>query len=367
MADPLGFLADELAALERADLLRRRAIRQGLVVCSNDYLGFAAERVETAGLAGGAGASALVSGYGAAHQNAEQTIREWVGTEAALLFSSGYAVNVGTIAALVGPGDLVLSDRLNHASIVDGCRLSRATVLVVDHADLGAFRSCLEQRRRGFRRCLVATESYFSMDADGPDLRALSELAAEHDAVLYVDDAHALGVEGTQGRGRCAEAGITPDVLIGTLGKAVGLQGAFVAGSERLVSYLWNRARSFVFSTGMAPVMAELVGARVREVRAADDRRARLRQVSSALRGALAASGSAAAGSGHIVPWILGSAPVALKAERDLQALGICAPAIRPPTVPEGSARIRLTGSAALSDAELDRVVAALTRVSARC
>lgn len=377
MTVPLRFLAREIAELEARNLLRRppsleESRRDGLInLCSNDYLGLGATPLdrEAAAVRGGAGASPLVVGCWPAHREAEDALADWLKCPGLLGFSSGYAANVGTISALVGQGDLILSDRLNHASIIDGCRLSGATVRVVPHRSTEAVAAALEAEGFSYRRRLVATESYFSMDGDSPDLARLRQIANLHDAILYVDEAHALGVFGPEGRGRCAEAGVVPDVLVGTLGKAIGLQGAFVAGSEELRLWLWNRARSLVFSTALSPAVAAAVPARVESVRNATAGRLRLFEMSRAVREALGlGSGPESSGTsgseGPIVPWVLGDPLEALDKAARLRADSVLVSAIRPPTVPEGTARLRITVSTGLSDEQLACALTALRRIS---
>lgn len=360
MADPLRFLRAELDELAQKGLLRTPRAVAGINVCSNDYLGFAREPL-SATASSGAGASALVLGHTKAHADAEADLAAWLGREAALLFSSGYAANVGVISALAGPGDLVLSDRLNHASIIDGCRLSRASVAVFEHADTTSLRAHLQERRASFRRCVVVSESYFSMDGDAPDLRQTRALADEFDAALVVDEAHAIGVWGEAGRGRCQLEGVEPDVLVGTMGKALGLHGAFVAGSAELRAYLWNKARSFVFSTAIAPALAELVSLRVTAVAAASLRRARLFETAGAFRKALAPVSTSVLGEGPIIPWLLGEASRASEAQSFLAARGVLGVAIRPPTVPSGAARLRLTAGSWMSESEVAAVCEVLS------
>lgn len=361
VTDPLRFLDAELEQLAANGLLRSGELRTGVNVCSNDYLGFAREPVAPSLEPVGSGASALVLGHTRAHADAEAAIAAWLGYEAALLFSSGYAANVGVVSSLAGPGDLVLSDRLNHASIIDGCRLSRATIAVYDHCDASSLAMVLREMRPQFRRCLVITESYFSMDGDSAPLAAIRELTREQDAALVVDEAHAIGVWGDQGRGRCQLDGVRPDVLIGTLGKAFGLHGAFVCGSRTLRSFLWNRARSFVFSTALAPALAAAVSERVPLVAGAADRRARLFDAAARMRQALSDGGARGLGDGPIIPWIIGDAAGALRAELALARAGALALAIRPPTVPDGTSRLRLTATSQLTEAELVTVCRALT------
>ncbi|HEU4410503.1 MAG TPA: 8-amino-7-oxononanoate synthase [Polyangiaceae bacterium] len=364
MSSALGHLRGDLERLEREGLLReRRAPPPGaLVLSSNDYLGLARGPLAPAeGPAPdpGAGASRLVSGERPEHRELERDLAAWLGAPAALAFSSGYAANVGLLTALAGPGDLVVSDALNHASIVDGCRLSRARVAVVAHRDAGAVaRALAEHRPEGGRR-FVVTESYFSMDGDSPDLAALRRVADDHGAALLVDEAHALGVFGPEGRGLASAQGVRPDALVGTFGKALGAQGAFVAGSADLVAWLWNRARTFVYSTGLSPLVASLVRANVAVARRADAPRARLAALAERLRGALRALGYRVpeASHGPVVPLLVGPSRAALELSSALAERGLWVPAIRPPTVPEGSARLRVTLHARLPEAELERAI----------
>ncbi|WP_437295974.1 aminotransferase class I/II-fold pyridoxal phosphate-dependent enzyme [Sorangium sp. So ce426] len=360
----LRHLQDELSEMERAGLLRTPpaapASDRLLVLCSNDYLGYAGLALPSeVGTASGAGASRLVSGTHEAHLMAEREIAAWLSVEAALLFSSGYAANVGTVAALARPGDVVVSDALNHASLIDGCRLSGATVEVVGHVDVEAVESALV-RARGARRRWVVTESLFSMDGDTPDLHRLRELCDRHDAALIVDEAHALGVFGPRGAGLCAEAGVRPDALIGTLGKSLGLHGAFVAGSSTLRTYLWNRARSFVYSTGISPVVALAAVERVRRAAADDPARARLARITRRLRSGLLALGAELlpGSSGPILPWLLKSPGAAVEMSRRLASEGVLVQAIRPPTVPAGTSRLRIVANASLSESDVERALA---------
>jgi 8-amino-7-oxononanoate synthase len=362
--NPLRHLEAGLRELEAKGLLRvtPRIDAGCLVLSSNDYLGYARRPLTAPGDAGGSGSSRLIAGDKESHRSAERAISEWVGAETALLFSSGYAANVGVLSALAGPEDVVVSDELNHASIIDGCRLSRARVVVVPHLDTPAVERALREAS-GARRRWVVTESYFSMDGDSPDLATLRQVCDALDAGLVVDEAHALGVFGPRGAGLCAAAKVVPDVLVGTLGKALGLQGAFVAGSEVLRQWLWNRARSFVFSTGLSPAIAAAACHRVREVAADDGGRERLMAVTTGLRGAISGGGGRVLGHGPIVPWLVGSAPHALELSAALLARGIAVPAIRPPTVPEGTSRLRVSATAALTDDELQRVVQVIADV----
>jgi len=367
--DALRHLEGELAALRSEGLLRDPAAspvaEAGVLnLCSNDYLGYAVEPfgelAPASSVSSGAGASRLVTGNHPAHEEAEAAIAAWLGAEASLLFSSGYAANVGVLAALAGRGDVIVSDALNHASIIDGCRLSGAWVRVVPHRSVEAIRLALVEARAARRRWVV-TEAYFSMDGDAPDLGALRSLCDAHDAALVVDEAHALGVFGPSGRGLCAEAGVTPDVLIGTAGKALGLHGAFVTGPRVLRTWLWNRARSFVFSTGVSPALASAIRGRVRRVIEDDGARARLRQAESALREGLAGLGVAGVGEGRgpVIPWVLGSPEAAVAMSRRLRDRGVLVQAIRPPTVPTGTSRLRITAHARLGAGEIEQAIEA--------
>jgi 8-amino-7-oxononanoate synthase len=374
--DPLAHLAEQLAQLEREGLRRHppAATPAGeLSFCSNDYLGLAALPAPVA--PSGAGASRLLAGEREEHRRFERAVATWLGAEDALLFSSGYAANVGALAALAAPGDLIVSDALNHASLIDGARLARARVAVVPHGDVEAITRALSDRTEA--RAWVVVESYYSMDADGPDLAALRALCDAQGAGLYVDEAHALGVLGPRGRGRCAEAGVAPDVLVGTLGKAFGGQGAFLAGRTVLRDWLWNRARSFVFSTGVAPVSAAAALRSLQEILERPSLGAHVVAMSARLRAGLTRAGArpldaappplpdgaapalALLGFGHIVPVVVGSAPHALELATRLRSRGVAAHAVRPPTVPTGTARLRLTVTAQHRPDDIDRAVEA--------
>jgi 8-amino-7-oxononanoate synthase len=371
LSGALRHLGDALLALEREGLLRgdRPISRTGdedlVVLCSNDYLGYGAEPWPRVDAPTGAGASRLIFGDHPQHRSAEAAIAAWIGTEAALLFSSGYAANVGALTALAGAEDVIVSDALNHASIIDGCRLSGAQVVVTPHLDAGAVEKAL-QAASAARRRWVVTESYFSMDGDIPNLTRLKRLSDEYDAGLMVDEAHAIGVFGPRGAGLCAEVGVVPDVFVGTLGKAIGLQGAFVAGSAKLRHWLWNRARSFVFSTGVSPALAEVAIGRVHRIATDDEARRRLENVGASLRQLVErAGGHIASSRGPILPWIFGGTAAAVGAAATLEEHGLLVRAIRPPTVPVATARLRITASAALGADALRRTKAALAALGA--
>ncbi|MFO0551372.1 MAG: 8-amino-7-oxononanoate synthase [Polyangiaceae bacterium] len=347
----LSFVDEELTGLEARGLLRRpRVFDPSLVnLSSNDYLGFGEEVVQIDG-PGGATASPLVTGYSQAHQVAESALASFANTETALLFSSGYAANVGLLSALAGPEDVIFSDRLNHASIVDGCRLSRARICIYEHLSIRSLRQLISTPAR---RRFIVTESLFSMDGDSPPLRELHELALESDSVLIVDESHAVGVAGPEGRGLCFAAGFQPDVLMFGLGKAFGLQGGAVASSPQLRLLLWNRARSLVYSTGVSPLIAELLPERVRQVLGAGERRTRLEHNVALLRKALAHHDDIASSGSAIIPLLTPDSQTALAFQRKLFEAGFALGAIRPPTVP--TPRVRLVARCNLSERDLLR------------
>jgi 8-amino-7-oxononanoate synthase len=350
----LQFLDAAIAEAREADLFRPRhpPHRLDLVpFCSNDYLGLASRPAPTA--PSGAGASRLVCGERPVHRDLEAAAAHLTGQQSALVFTSGYAANIGVLVALAGPDDLIVSDTLNHASLIDGARLSRARVRVVPHLDLPAVEEALRGPRAG--RAFVVTESYFSMDADSPDLGALRKLCDRYGAALCVDEAHALGVFGPGGAGLCAEAGVQPDVLIGTFGKSFGAGGAFVAGCSALTTWLWNRARSFVFSTGLSPALAAAALEGVRAAQREPALRKAVIEHAARLRARFAALGARVLGHGHVVPWVVGEPRAALRAAAILADHGVDVRAIRPPSVPPGTSRLRFTVSAALREADIER------------
>ncbi len=336
---------------------------------SNDYLGLADDpRIAQAAAAAltargvGAGAARLITGDDPAHGALERALAELKGTERALLFSSGYAANVGALSALAGADDVIYSDALNHASLIDGCRLSRATVRVVPHNDVGALDQALSDDAGRFRRRWVVVEGVYSMDGDLAPLDAIVATARAHGAFTLLDDAHATGVVGPQGRGTAAHHGVAVDVTVGTLGKAFGTSGAFVAGSAALCDVLLNRARSFVFTTASPPVLAVAAMRALDVARAEPWRRARVQANARRLRAGLATLGEAPPGAddGHIVPVLVGDAARVVAIGAALLDRGFAVGAIRPPTVAEGSARLRLSVSAAHDDGQIDALLGAL-------
>ena len=333
---------------------------------SNDYLGLAGDARIAQALAegarvwgAGAGASRLVCGDFLPEHDLERGLAEFSRSKAALLFPSGYAANCGIVPAFAGPEDLVLSDALNHASIIDGCRLSRARVEVYPHADVGAVERGL---RAPARRRIVVTDAVFSMDGDRAPLRELSALCSAAGALLIVDEAHATGVIGPRGEGLAAELGAVADVRMATLSKAFGVAGAYVASTQAVCDLLVNRARPLIFSTALPPALACAAQASLRILVGpeGDDRRARLWSNARHFAAGLRALGLLARDDSAIFPVLTGTPERALTMAAHLRELGILAKPIRPPTVPQGTSRIRFAVSAAHTDAHIEAALAAL-------
>ncbi len=382
----LEWIPGELAALEEKGL--RRGLEpiagpQGPVVslggrdlvnlCSNDYLGLAADpRIRRAAAeavaryGAGAGAARLVVGDLDLHHELEARLARMKGTESALLFSSGYHVNAGVVGALVGPGDAVFSDAWNHASIIDGCRLSRAEVHVYPHGDVAGLSAQLAASRA--RRRLVVTDAVFGMDGDAAPLGEITALCARHGAMLYLDEAHSTGVLGETGSGLAEALGVTGevDVLMGTLGKALGSFGAFVAGSRMLTDWLVSRARTFVFTTALPPASCAAAIAALDVLEGEPERRARLDALSARMKAGLAALGFPMQGVvAPIFPVVLGEERRALEASRLLRERGFLVKAIRPPTVPPGTSRLRVSLTASHTPEQVDGFLAALREILA--
>ena len=351
--------------------------RELMNLCSNDYLGLANDRrlrtaaaraLETWGT--GSGASRLLSGNLEIHRQLEREAASLVGKDMALSFGSGYAANVGLISALAGQSDAIFSDRLNHASLIDGCRLSRAKTYIYEHTDPEDLERLLTIHRDRFETALILTEGAFSMDGDLAPLPELADLARRHKAALIVDEAHAIGVFG-QGRGVCFAQSVTDQVfaIVGTCGKALGSQGAFVAGSDLLRQYLVNAARSFVFSTAPAPVSA---AASLEAIRILGDEGPTLctflAQKAELLRSQLVQAGLPVMekSAGPIVPVVFGGELQVLEIEKQLKEQGILARAIRPPTVPPGSSRIRFSVTVGHRKCDLERVGETLARIGVK-
>lgn len=337
----------------------------------NDYLGLArslaaghVSRETTNGFPSpGAGASRLVFGTTSEHLQVEEAVATWLGMPAALLFSSGYAANVGALSALLSPEDAVFSDRLNHASLIDGMKLAQARPFIFGHLDLGDLEQGLKQASAAPARWVVV-ESYYSMDGDGPDLIRLRELCDRYDACLYVDESHSVGTFGAAGAGLCHQAGVRADVLMAAFGKAVGSHGACVLGSPELRTWLWNRARSFVFSTAPSPTHAAQLLSQIASTRAAHGARDRLQLLSQRVRQVLVEQGApTVAGSfGPVLSLVCGSEAAALSLAERLRGEGVLAQAIRPPTVPEDGSRVRLILSASLTDPQCARLLEIVAR-----
>ena len=379
-------LGERLGDLDAQGLRRRRRVLESpqgtrvrldgkvyLSFASNDYLGLAAHPELTAAAVAaitdagaGAGASHLLSGHHAWHERLETAFAAFVGLPAALLFSTGYMANLGVIGALLGRGDAVFADRLNHASLVDAARLSRAEHQRYRHLDLDHLESLL--RANPARHKLIASDAVFSMDGDiapAPDLLALAE---RYDAWLYLDDAHGFGVLGEGGRGVLEHFGYASPIVghpsliyLATLGKAAGVAGACVAGSEALVEWLVNKARTYIFTTAQPPHLAAALLASLRLIAGEPQRRAHLRRLIERFRrGAAVLPWPLVDSETPIQPLLVGPNQLAMRLDEGLRRRGILLPAIRPPTVPEGMARLRVSLSAGHVEADVDALLAAL-------
>jgi 8-amino-7-oxononanoate synthase len=381
-------IATALAALDAGALRRRRRVvdhyphpddgtrasvggRVLRVFCSNDYLGLAhhpelrsALQSAAAQFGVGSGAAHLITGHSRPHQQLEEELADYTGRERALLFSTGYMANLGVLGAFADRNGSVLEDRLNHASLIDGARVSGARLLRYAHADTAAAAVMLEAHPD----CtLIASDGLFSMDGDVAPLGPLAALARRHRAWLLVDDAHGLGVLGLHGRGSLELAGLDSSaapLLIGTLGKAMGCAGAFVAGDAEVIELILQRARTYIYTTALPPAIAAAASAALRLARREGWRREKLQSLVSRLRAGAAALGlPLMVSESPIQPLMVGDAGRALRLSDALFELGYWVSAIRPPTVPAGSARLRLTLSAAHSEADVDQLLAALERV----
>ncbi|GAB1411433.1 MAG: 8-amino-7-oxononanoate synthase [Burkholderiales bacterium] len=384
MTDFSAEFSNELAALDAQALRRRRRVvdspcapelivdgRPMLAFCSNDYLGLAndpalaAAAQEGARLYGlGAGASPLVCGHQTPHAALEKRLAEFTGFARALLFSTGYLANLGAVPALAGRGDAIFSDRLNHASLIDAARLARAELNVYPHCDLSALAAALAASRA--KRKLIVTDAVFSMDGDLAPLPEILELAERHQAWLLVDDAHGFGLLGPQGRGAAAHFGLkSPRLLVmGTLGKAAGGAGAFVAGGEEAVEWILQKARSYIFSTAEPALIAHAMLTALDLIERGDDRRSNLAARIAQLRASYAPKRwKLLPSQTAIQPLLIGGNAETMAVAGKLHARGLWVPGIRPPTVPAGTARLRITLSAAHSEAQLAQLVAALQQL----
>lgn len=375
-------LEEELQQLQTAGLRRTlRAVQQrhgGTVLisgervadfASNDYLGLASDpRIARAAAAvlqaegTGAGASRLISGNHPIHENLERALARFKGCDSALLFPSGYMVNIGVIPALVGPNDVIYSDENNHPSLIDGCRLSKAVVRIFPHRDLDELAAMMDADRGRYRRALIVVEGVFSMDGDLFPLDGLVDLASRFGAWSYVDDAHGTGILGEGGSGAIEHFGVTGriDVVVGTLGKALGTSGAWVAGSQTLIEFLTSRARSFIFTTGTPPALAaaSLEALRIAEVE--PWRRDAVRERARRLRERLRDAGRQVPGAadGFIVPVVIGEANRTMAVVGELRRRGFLVGGVRPPTVTTGTSRLRISVSAVHPQETVDALAA---------
>lgn len=378
---PLQTFDDALAELDAAGLRRQRRVVEAidgprlqiggrwlLSFCSNDYLGLSqhpalvAAAQAAAGRYGvGAGASPMVSGHSIEHERLEEELAAFVGREQALYFYAGYPANVGIVPALVGRGDAVFSDALNHACLIDGARLSRAEIHAYPHGDLATLDGLLAATTA--QRKLVISDAVFSMDGDIAPVPELLALCERHDAYLMVDDAHGFGVIGPEGRGTAAHFGLASPRLIymATLGKAAGVAGAFVAGDAPVIEWILQRARSYMFATGAPAMVAATLRASLKVIAAEGWRREQLRQRIAQLRAGLAGlPWTLLPSDTAIQPLIVGSNACALQLMAQLQQAGLWVPAIRPPTVPANTARLRIALSAVHTEADVNALLAAL-------
>jgi 8-amino-7-oxononanoate synthase len=379
MNDMWDWLDARAARREAAGLRRRlwtRDASEALVdLAGNDYLGLSAHPEVVAAAAAaletwGAGStgSRLVTGTTAEHTEFERELADFVGAEAALVFSSGYLANLGAVTALAGPGDLLVSDALNHASVIDACRLSGARRLIAEHCSPAAVRRALAAESGGYRRAFVLSESVFSVDGDVAPLAALAGVCREFGAALLVDEAHGLGVHGPGGHGAAYGAGLAgaPDVVLTvTLSKALGSQGGAVAGPRAVVDHLVDAARGFIFDTALAPASAAAARAALRIVRREPDLAERVRANAERLHAlALDAGLPASPPSGAVTSVVLGDPERAVAAARVCARAGVRVGCFRPPSVPDGLSRLRLTARADLGERDFARVARALRTVA---
>ncbi|MEB2310063.1 MAG: 8-amino-7-oxononanoate synthase [Candidatus Brocadiaceae bacterium] len=379
----IDFISDELKVLQDRSLLRDfKTIESAqdscvqingksyLSFCSNNYLGLANHpKVKQSAIEAihkygwGTGASRLISGNMLLHQALEKKIAEFKGTEAAILFPTGYMANLGALCSLVSKGDIVIGDKLNHASIIDGCRLSGATFRIYPHKDVRQLESLL-QRSSAWRRKLVITDSVFSMDGDIAPLMEIADIAKKYDAMLMVDDAHATGVFGKQGKGLIEHCGLEGkiDIVMGSLSKAVGSIGGFIAGSKPLISFLKNKSRSFIYTTALPPAVcaASLAGLiLIQEDTSLIDR---LWKNIYFAKSQLSKFVNTLPIESPIIPFIIGSTEGAVNLSIKLFENGILIPPIRPPTVPPGTSRLRISLMATHSEDDIKRLIDVLPR-----
>jgi len=374
-------IAAELQEIKRQGLYRQLRHVEGeqgptifldgqevLNLSSNNYLGLAnhpairaAAKEAIDRYACGSGASRLISGNMTLHLELEESIAKLKGAEAALVFNSGFQANVGLLSTLVGEGDVIFSDALNHASIIDGCRLSRAEALIYPHCDLDRLESDLRRTQKNSKK-LIVTETVFSMDGDIAPVREIADLAARFGAVVMVDEAHATGVFGPNGGGIVEEMGLGGQVLIqmGTLGKALGGFGAYVAGSRDLRDLLINRCRSFIFTTSLPPVVIAMAKAAINIIKEEPQRRRALRDNSRTLREGLERMGFFLGRSGsQILPLMVGDSAKCMNFAKRLLQNGVFAQGIRPPSVPPGTSRLRIVPMATHTREQMEQALRA--------
>lgn len=383
---PAAALAPQLQALESDGLLRRRRLlqspqqavarvdgREVVAFCSNDYLGLAADaRLRDAACEGaarygaGSGASHLILGHSDAHHALESALADFVSMPRALLFSTGYMANLGVVTALVGRGDAIFADKLNHASLNDAAQLSRAEFKRYQHGDLAMLERALAAHPA--RRKLVITDAVFSMDGDVAPVPALLELCERYDAWLLLDDAHGFGVLGATGAGVLQHFGVASEriVYMATLGKAAGVFGAFVAGAPALIEWLLQRARPYVYTTATPPMLAHTLLKSLEIIASEGGRRERLIELVARLKlGCTGLPWPLKPADTPIQPLVIGASGDAMRMAEALFERGLLVPAIRPPTVPEGTARLRISLSAGHTPAQVDRLVQALHAIAA--
>ncbi|MCA1057473.1 8-amino-7-oxononanoate synthase [Rossellomorea aquimaris] len=343
---------------------------QQIVFSSNNYLGLANDPMvmekalkvlQEFGM--GSSGSRLTTGNTEWHEKLEQRIASFKRMDAALLFSSGYLANIGVLSALPEKGDVLLSDQLNHASIIDGCRLSKAETVIYKHSDMSNLEEKLKETQTYTRRFIV-TDGVFSMDGTIAPLDEIMKLSERYDAYVIVDDAHATGVLGERGRGTSELFGVSPDVVIGTLSKAVGVEGGFVTGSNVLIDFLINHTRTFIFQTSLPPVSCGAAYTAFDIIEKGQKLREKLHRQIDVIKSSLESMGFTVYGQDTpIIPVIIGDAEKSVMFSKKLQENGIYAPAIRPPTVPEGESRIRLTVTATHNDSEIQHLLAAFEEI----
>ncbi|MCF6154711.1 MAG: 8-amino-7-oxononanoate synthase [Candidatus Brocadia sp.] len=377
----IEFILDELNTLKDRTLLREYKTIESpqnpyiqingksyLSFCSNNYLGLANHpKIKQAAIAAihqygwGTGASRLVSGTMTLHQELEAKIAEFKGAEAALLFPTGYMANLGALCALVSKGDIVLGDKLNHASIIDGCRLSGAEFRIYPHKDVSQLESLL-QRSSGYRRKLVVTDSVFSMDGDTAPLTEIAGIAKKYNAIIMVDDAHATGVFGKQGKGMIEHYGLEGkiDIIMGSFSKAIGSIGGFIAGSKDLIDFLKNKARPFIYTTALPPAVCAASLAGLTLIQEDASLMDKLWKNINYLKSQLSKFINTIAVESPIVPLVIGSAEDAINVSMKLYENGILIPAIRPPTVPQGTSRLRISLMATHTEDDIDKLISTL-------